>query len=229
MAQGDAVRASVMVVLGFFASFAAVVAYRQGVTNAIQAISPEGDVEQVESLERACVLGCDVRALMSEAAARAVRARRSSGAARSRQLGRAEIALKHALKVEPRNGGAWIELAYVQALQDAGPSARVLKSLSRSYQAEPFSPVGAPWRIGFTGSVWPLLGADLREAALSEAVWRWGVARKERPAIEAAFAFPTARQALVPRLEDRDVATYVPRAPSNRPEGEFSDAGAGQR
>lgn len=212
MTRGGLVRGAVLaaillaILAGAWPLYNQVLADR--IVSAAREVATGGDLERSRRWERLCLGRCPVTALVAAGGARAALAIRARGGDRVALLAQAQTLLTQATRVEPLNGEAWIQLAYVQGLQDLGPSPRVQATLRQGYKVQPFSQAGGLWRVRLCGGYWPLMAPDLQAAAIQEARWRWSIHADERPLILAALPNPQARLALRNRIAALPLRSY---------------------
>jgi hypothetical protein len=116
-----------------------------------------------------CLAPCPARA-REAMAAEEVRAYRESENRPAAGLSRAEADIRHALARSPLLAASWSRLAQIQsyASPDPGPA---LATLAISYQAAPYDPTGAAFRVDYVLSHWAAAPRPLRRKALDESIW----------------------------------------------------------
>jgi hypothetical protein len=117
-----------------------------------------------------CLAPCPARA--SEAmAAEEVRAFRESASRPAGGLTRAEADIRHALARSPLLAANWSRLAQIQSYASPDDPGPALASLAISYQAAPYDPTGAAFRVDYVLSHWAAAPRPLRRKALDESRW----------------------------------------------------------
>jgi hypothetical protein len=85
-------------------------------------------------------------------------------------LDAAEAFSWNALRRSPTRGGAWAQLAYIDAMRDGTLDAPGREALARSFEVLPYAPEELlHWRLEFALSRWSEVDPGTRDAALREA------------------------------------------------------------
>ncbi|CAN7291502.1 hypothetical protein LJR225_001526 [Phenylobacterium sp. LjRoot225] len=119
-----------------------------------------------------CLSPCPARASEAIAAAE-VRAFRESEAqsASDPTLSRAEAQVRQSLARNPLLAANWSRLAQIEAYASPNDSRQALATLAISYQAAPYDPTGAGFRIDYVLNHWSAAPRSLRRRALDEIIW----------------------------------------------------------
>lgn len=81
---------------------------------------------------------------------------------------KAVMETRRSLAQAPANATAWLRLAYLDSLGDAGLTAEGDRAVAASYAVAPYGPDATPWRLAFTLNHWPELSSGTRASAIEE-------------------------------------------------------------
>jgi hypothetical protein len=112
------------------------------------------------------------------------------------RLRRQAAALSQAATAQfPYDTGAWLRLAYVDALDHGGLTSDGLKFLKRSYDLVAIDPQLGPWRVRFALENSQALTPELRAAARTEtsALWKNGENREKLTQLATTIHNPAGR------------------------------------
>jgi hypothetical protein len=152
-----------------------------------------------------CLPPCPARA-HEAMAAEEVRAFRESATPSPADpaLVRAQAHIHRSLARNPLYAASWSRLAQIQAYASPDAPERALATLAISYQAAPYDPTGAGFRIDYVLSHWSAAPRPLRRKALDECVWLAGVNPELLDQLRAKPRDPAAEYALELAISQAD-------------------------